>query len=126
MKKRFHFAQYTMMPVTHHSMAIWKHPRNMQGGWRFDRPEVWQYMAQVCERGKFDFFFSADTGGVFSEYAGSYKPAVRYAAQIPCYDGSTMMASRNRRADCGLDGVRHDSRRPRWIPALAGVYASFD
>lgn len=92
MKTRFHLAQYTMMPVTHHSMATWKHPRNMQGGWRFDRPEVWQYMAQVCERGKFDFFFSADTEGIFSEYAGSYKSAVRYAAQVPCYDVSTMMA----------------------------------
>lgn len=92
MRKKFHLAQYTMLPVTHHSMVTWKHPRNLKGGWRFDRPEVWQYVAQVCERGKFDFFFSADTEGIYSEYQQSYRPAIRYAAQVPCYDVSTMMA----------------------------------
>ena len=92
MQKKFHLAQYTMMPVTHHSMVTWKHPRNLKGGWRFDRPEVWQHLAQTCERGKFDFFFSADTEGIYSEYQQSYQPAVRYAAQVPCYDVSTMMA----------------------------------
>lgn len=92
MKKKFHLAQYTMLPVTHHSMVTWKHPRNLKGGWRFDRPEVWQHLAQVCERGKFDFFFSAETEGIYSEYQQSYQPAVRYAAQVPCYDASTIMA----------------------------------
>ncbi len=92
MGRKFHLAQYTMMPVTHHSMATWKHPRNLAGGWRFDRPEVWQSMAQTCERGKFDFFFSADTEGIYGDFQQSYKPAVRYAAQVPCYDVSTMMA----------------------------------
>jgi len=92
MAKKFHLAQFTMMPVTHHSLATWKHPRNMQGEWRFDRPEVWQHAARVCERGKFDFFFSADTEGIYADYQQSYAPAVRYAAQAPCYDVSTMMA----------------------------------
>lgn len=92
MKKKFHLAQYTMLPVTHHSMVTWWHPRNLQGGWRFDRPQVWQHLAQACERGKFDFFFSADTEGIYSEYQQSYKPAVRYAAQVPCFDVTTMMA----------------------------------
>lgn len=92
MPKKFHLAQYTMLPVTHHSMATWKHPRNLAGGWRFDRPDVWQYLAQVCERGKFDFFFSADTEGIYEEYQKSHEPAVRYTAQVPCYDVSTMMA----------------------------------
>lgn len=92
MPKKFHLAQYTMLPVTHHSMATWKHPRNLAGGWRFDRPDVWQYLAQVCERGKFDFFFSADTEGIYEEYHKSHEPAVRYAAQVPCYDVSAMMA----------------------------------
>lgn len=92
MSKKFHLAQYTMMPVTHHSMVTWKHPRNMQGGWRFDRPEVWQHLAQRCEQGKFDFFFSADTEGIYSDYQQSCDAAIRYAAQSPCYDVSTMMA----------------------------------
>ena len=92
MKKKFHLGLYTMLPVTHHSMVTWKHPRNLEGGWRFDRPEVWQHLAQVCERGKFDFVFSADTEGIYAEYQQSYKPAVRYAAQAPCYDTTVMMA----------------------------------
>ncbi len=91
MPNKFHLAQYTMLPVTHHSTATWKHPRNMKGGYQFDRPEVWQHMAQVCERAKFDFFFSADTEGVYEEYQDSYKPSVRYAAQVPCFDTATIM-----------------------------------
>lgn len=90
--KKFHLAQLTMMPVTHHSMATWKHPQHLKDGWRFDRPEIWQHVAQICERGKFDFFFSADTEGIYSDYAQSFKPSVRYAAQVPAYDVPTMMA----------------------------------
>ncbi len=92
MPNKFHLGQYTMMPVTHHSMVTWKHPQHMPGAWRFDRPAIWQHVAQTCERGKFDFFFSADTEGIYADYQQSYKPAVRYAAQVPCYDVSTMMA----------------------------------
>lgn len=91
MSTRFHLAQYTMLPVTHHSTATWKHPRNMKGGWRFDRPDVWQHLAQVCENAKFDFFFSADTEGVYAEYQKDYAPSVRYAAQVPCFDTGTIM-----------------------------------
>jgi FMN-dependent oxidoreductase (nitrilotriacetate monooxygenase family) len=91
MTKKFHLAQYTMLPVTHHSTATWKHPRTMKGGWEFDRPEVWQHVAQVCENAKLDFFFSADTEGVYSDYQNSWQPAVRYAAQVPCFDTGTIM-----------------------------------
>ena len=94
MPKKFHLAQYTMMPVTHHSMVTWKHPRHLRPHWRYDRPELWQHVAQVCERGKFDFFFSADTEGIYSDYQQSYAPAVRYAAPplavIMCRTGKSL------------------------------------
>lgn len=64
MPDKFHLAQFSLTSVTHHSMATWKHPRNLQGAWRFDRPEIWQHLAKTCERGKFDFFFAADTEGI--------------------------------------------------------------
>jgi len=92
MTTKFHLAQYTMLPVTHHSTATWKHPRNMKGGWQFDRPDVWQHMAQVCENAKFDFFFSADTEGIYAEYQKDWAPSVRYAAQVPCFDTPTIMS----------------------------------
>jgi alkanesulfonate monooxygenase SsuD/methylene tetrahydromethanopterin reductase-like flavin-dependent oxidoreductase (luciferase family) len=43
-------------PVAH-SHALWRHPQS-----RFDflRPEVYQQIAQVLERGKFDLLFFAD------------------------------------------------------------------
>lgn len=37
--RKFHLALYTMLPVTHHSMATWKDPHNMTRGFQFDRPE---------------------------------------------------------------------------------------
>lgn len=90
--KKFHLALYTMLPVTHHSMATWKDPHNMTRGFKFDRPEVWQYVGQLAERGCFDFFFSADTEGVYSEYKQSYKYSVKYAAQVPCFDQVTLLS----------------------------------
>ena len=35
MPDKFHLAQFSLTSVTHHSMATWKHPRNLQGGWAF-------------------------------------------------------------------------------------------
>lgn len=86
-----HLGLYTMLPVSHHSMITWRHPRNMPRGYRFDRPEVWQHLAQVIERGCFEFFFSADTEGVYSEHGDSYRQSIRYAAQVPCYDQTILL-----------------------------------
>lgn len=87
-----HLGLYTMLPVSHHSMVTWRHPRNMPRGYRWDRPEVWQYLGQLIERGCFEFFFSADTEGVYSEHEGSYRQAIRYAAQVPCYDQTILLS----------------------------------
>ena len=81
-----------MLPVTHHSTATWKHPLNMVDGWQFDRPDVWQHLAKVCENAKFDFFFSADTEGIYAQYKNSWEPSVQYAVQVPCFDTPTIMS----------------------------------
>jgi long-chain alkane monooxygenase len=92
MTRRFHLVQYLMPPVQHHSMVTWKHPRNMLGGvYRWDRPEVWQEVARICEQARYDAIFFADTEGVYSEWQGSHEAAVRYAAQAPCFEPTVLM-----------------------------------
>lgn len=91
MSRRMNLGLFTMLPVTHHSTATWKHPRNLQRGYRFDRPEAWQDLGRLIERGCFDFFFSADTAGVYSDHAGSHEPAIRFAGQVPCFEQTTLL-----------------------------------
>ncbi|WP_339230665.1 hypothetical protein [Aeribacillus sp. FSL K6-2833] len=65
-KKKMHLLQYMMPPVTHHSSATWKHPWNMTmtNAFQWNRPEIWQEVAQIAERGKLDAVFFADTEGI--------------------------------------------------------------
>ncbi len=92
MARKFHLIQYHMLPVTHHSMVTWKHPRNMMGDrYRFDRPEIWQYVARLCEQAKFDAVFTADVEGIYAEWQNSYRGAVRYGAQVPCFEPTVIM-----------------------------------
>ena len=66
---KIHLVQYLMPPVTHHSTATWKHPRNMMGGhFRFDRPEIWQHVVRLCEQAKYDAVFLADVEGLYSDW----------------------------------------------------------
>ena len=84
----FHLGLYTMPPLTHHSMATWRHKLNIPEGrgFQFDRAKVWQYVGQLAESAKFDFFFSADTEGVYRAYQDSIDPAIKYGAQVPVFD----------------------------------------
>jgi long-chain alkane monooxygenase len=91
----FRLGLYTMIPVTHHSLATWKLPNNVTqdtSRYRFDRPAIWQHLGRVAERGRFDFIFAADVEGAFSEYGDSFRNAVRYATQIPCFDQTITMS----------------------------------
>lgn len=93
MARPFHLVQYLMPPVQHHSMVTWKHPRNWGGGlYDWDGPEIWQQVARVCEAAKYDAIFLADTEGIYSEWQGSPAAAVRYAAQAPCFEPSTLIS----------------------------------
>ena len=77
--------QYLMHGPTYHSIAMWRHPRTDRSyDWR--RPELYQHIAQVCERGKLDMVFFADFNYIFDAYQGSPDAALRYATQTPMHD----------------------------------------
>jgi len=85
MPKYMHLAQYLMHSPTYHSIAMWRHPRTDRSyDWR--QPELYQHIAQVCERGKFDMVFFADFNYIFDAYQGAPDMALRYATQTPMHD----------------------------------------
>ena len=85
-KKKFHLAQFLVHGPTYHSLAMWRHPRTQwtEDSWR--RPELYQHIAQVCERGLFDTVFFADINYISDSYKGSLESALRYATQAPEHD----------------------------------------
>lgn len=92
MSKKFHLAQFLVHGPTYHSHAMWRHPRTtwssdttaQDDGWA--RPELYQHIAKVCERGLFDMVFFADLNYISDTYTGSLEPALQYAAQAPEHD----------------------------------------
>ena len=85
-KKKMHLAQFLIHGPTYHSLAMWLHPRTKwtEDSWR--TPELYQHIAQVCERGLFDMVFFADLNYISDSYKGSLEPALRYATQAPEHD----------------------------------------
>jgi alkanesulfonate monooxygenase SsuD/methylene tetrahydromethanopterin reductase-like flavin-dependent oxidoreductase (luciferase family) len=47
---------------------------------------LYQHIARLCERGRFDMVFFADLNYVSDTYRGSLEPSLRYAAQAPEHD----------------------------------------
>lgn len=87
--KLFHLVQFLMPPVMHHSTATWKHPRNMMGNrFRFDRPEIWEYVARLCEQACYDAVFLADVEGLYADWGGNHHGAVQYGSQSICFEPS--------------------------------------
>ena len=39
---------------------MWRHPRSDHATYSWNRPELYQHIARVCERGRFDMLFFAD------------------------------------------------------------------
>lgn len=85
-KKKIHLAQFLVHGPTYHSIAMWRHPRTdwADDSWR--RPELYQHIARVCERGLFDMVFFADLNFISDTFRGSIEPALRYATQAPEHD----------------------------------------
>ena len=84
--KMMHIAQFLMHAPTYHSLAMWRHPRTAAAGWDWTRPQLYQHIARVCERGRFDMVFFADLNYISDTYRHSLEPALRYAAQAPEHD----------------------------------------
>jgi FMN-dependent oxidoreductase (nitrilotriacetate monooxygenase family) len=85
MPNTMHFGVVFMNGPTHHVIGEWALPRYM-AGYDFARPEIWQEIARVCERGKFDVVFFADTQGASDNYGGNMDAAIRYSVQFPVHD----------------------------------------
>ena len=85
-KPHIHLAQFLCHGPTYHSLAMWRHPRTAAAGYEWARPELYQHVARVCERGKFDMVFFADLNYISETYRGTMDPAIRYATQAPEHD----------------------------------------
>jgi len=85
-KRAMHLAQFLCHGPTYHSLAMWRHPRTAAAGYEWTTPELYQHIAQVCERGKFDMVFFADLNYISDTYTGSMAPAIRHATQAPEHD----------------------------------------
>lgn len=81
-----HLAQFMIHGPTWHSHAMWRHPRTTVDAEDWFRPELYEHVARVCERGKFDMVFFADLNYVSDTYTGSLDPALRFAVQAPEHD----------------------------------------
>ena len=85
-KAMMHLAQFLCHSPTYHSLAMWRHPKTAAAGYDWARPELYQHIAQVCERGLFDMVFFADLNYVSDTFTGSLAPALRNATQAPEHD----------------------------------------
>jgi long-chain alkane monooxygenase len=85
-KPKMHLAQFLIHGPTFHSLAMWRHPRTTVTGHDWARPELYQHIARVCERGKLDMVFFADLNFISDTYRGSLDPVLRHAVQAPSHD----------------------------------------
>ncbi len=85
-RRKIHFAQFLVHGPTYHSLAMWRHPKTAEAGYDWTRPELYQHIARVCERGLFDMVFFADLNYVADTYRGSLEPSLRHATQVPEHD----------------------------------------
>ncbi|HRD75630.1 MAG TPA: NtaA/DmoA family FMN-dependent monooxygenase [Hyphomicrobiaceae bacterium] len=86
LSEKIHLAQFLVHGPTYHSLAMWRHPRTAAAGYDWRRPELYQHIAKVCERGLFDMVFFADLNYISDTFRGSLEPALRYAVQAPEHD----------------------------------------
>lgn len=85
-KPMMHLAQFLVHGPTYHSLAMWRHPRTAEAGYDWTQPELYQHIARVCERAKFDMVFFADLNYISDTFGGSMAPALRNATQAPEHD----------------------------------------
>ena len=85
-KPMLHLAQFLVHGPTYHSLGMWRHPKTDNQSMPWDRPELYQHIAKVCERGLFDMVFFADLNYIADTFRGSLEPALRYATQAPEHD----------------------------------------
>lgn len=83
---KIHLAQFLVHGPTYHSLGMWRHPKTISSGFKWDKPELYQHIARVCERGLFDTVFFADLNYIADTYRGSMAPSLMHATQAPEHD----------------------------------------
>ena len=88
MKKlnKIHLAQFLVHGPTYHSLGMWRHPKTISSGFKWDKPELYQHIARVCERGLFDTVFFADLNYIADTYKGAMASSLMHATQAPEHD----------------------------------------
>ena len=82
-KSMMHLAQFLVHGPTYHSLAMWRHPRTAAAGYDWARPELYQHIAKVCQRCRFDMVFFAHLQLISDTYTGSLAPAIRTLPRRP-------------------------------------------
>ena len=83
---KIHLAQFLVHGPTYHSLGMWRHPKTISSGFKWDKPELYQHIAKVCERGLFDTVFFADLNYIADTYKGVMDPSLMHATQAPEHD----------------------------------------
>src|SRR5688572_32832084 len=91
-KRKMHLAQFLCHGPTYHSLAMWRHPRTAAASYDWARPELYQHIAQVCERGAFEMVFFADLNYVSDNYRSTMDTAICQASQQPEHDHIQMLS----------------------------------
>ena len=83
---KIHLAQFLVHGPTYHSLGMWRHPKTISSGFKWDKPDLYQHIARVCERGLFDTVFFADLNYIADTYKGAMSPSLMHATQAPEHD----------------------------------------
>ena len=83
---KIHLAQFLVHGPTYHSLGMWRHPKTISSGFKWDKPALYQHIARVCERGLFDTVFFADLNYIADTYKGAMAPSLMHATQAPEHD----------------------------------------
>jgi FMN-dependent oxidoreductase (nitrilotriacetate monooxygenase family) len=74
-----------------HGPRGWDDP-GLRSGYDWRRPELYQDLALVCERGVFDLMIFADVLGIPEAFRGSQATSIRYGLEGICHDPVPLIA----------------------------------
>ncbi len=121
--KPFHLAQFLVHGPTYHSLAMWRHPKTDHQNYDWRKPQLYQHIAQVCERGGFDMVFFADLNYISDTYTADMGPSLRNAVQAPEHDPvpllSYMAAATQKIGVAATFSVSHS--HPYYVARLFGT-----
>lgn len=91
MASHLRFSAFVMNTTSHIIHGAWRRPDGFQTD--FNSLDHWVELAQLLERGKFDFMFFADVVGLYGDYQGSYQKFVESGLQIPSNDPGAIVSA---------------------------------